>query len=128
MPRYPLLERRQQEGAAAMLLYGVPPAKVAEYTGVSRSTANRIRRNLREYNTVDVPMEHRGKPGVPVKVTGQALLGLKAHLIGKPTMYLDEMAQFILDEYDIAAATTTIFSALRKAGWSQRTVSRKALQ
>ena len=58
-----------------MLLCGVPPFDVVQYTGVSRSTATRIRKNLRECNTVDVPIEHRGVRGAPAKITEQALIG-----------------------------------------------------
>ena len=118
MPRYPLLERRQKECVAAMLISGVPPSSVVQYTAVSRAIVFRIRKNLREYNMIDVLIEHRGVPGAPVKVTEQALTGLLACLIEKPTMFLDEMAQFLLDVYDIAADTTTIFRALRRKGWS----------
>ena len=43
-------------------------------------------------------------------------------------MYLNEMAQFLLDEYNVTANTITIFYVLKKAGWSRKAVSCNALQ
>ena len=44
-----------------MLLYGVPPTKVAQYTSISRIAANHIHKNLRDCNTIAIPIEHYGK-------------------------------------------------------------------
>ena len=125
MPQHQLLEQREKERVGAMLLSGVSPLKVVEYTGISRSSVYRIRGNLRKYNTVNVPIEHRGKPGPPDTITTEALAGLQVYLIDKPAAHLKEMAQFLLDEYDITANVTTVFRALKRAGWSRGTVSRR---
>ena len=65
---------------------------------------------------IDVPIEYRGVPGAPAKVTEQALTGLLACLIKKLTMFLDKIAQFLLNVYNITTDTITIFYTLRKKG------------
>ena len=59
-----------------MLLYGVPLTKAILYTSISRSTVNRIYRNLHKYNTINMLIEYYSVLGLLAKVIKQALLGL----------------------------------------------------
>jgi hypothetical protein len=42
------------------------------------------------------------------------------HLVEKPTLYLDEMAIFLWDEFQILATTSSIRRALLSKGWSRK--------
>lgn len=42
------------------------------------------------------------------------------HLLKKPDIYLDEMAEFLLDDFDLLVSTYTISRALRSQGWTKK--------
>jgi hypothetical protein len=44
------------------------------------------------------------------------------HLLEKPTLYLDEMAVFLWDKFDILITTSSISRALTLIGWSKKTI------
>jgi transposase len=48
------------------------------------------------------------------------------HLLEKPTLYLDEMAVFLWDEFALLATKASISRALRSKGWSKKTARVKA--
>ena len=92
MPRYPLLERRQKECVATILINSVPPSSVIQYTTISRATIFHIHKNLHKYNIIDVLIEHRSILEALVKVIEQALISLLAYLIKKLIIFLDKIA------------------------------------
>ena len=54
------------------------------------------------------------------------LSALCDHLLEKPDQYLDEMAVFLWDEFDTMVDPSTIFRALDKIAWSNKTIRRRA--
>ena len=52
--------------------------------------------------------------------------GLLKFLREKPTAYLDEVEEFLLDEYGAVASEATIFRTLERAKWSRKLASKHA--
>jgi hypothetical protein len=48
------------------------------------------------------------------------------HLLEKPNLYLDEMAIFLWDEFDVQATKSSTSRALASKGWSKKTARVKA--
>ena len=44
------------------------------------------------------------------------------HLFEKPDLYLEEMAWFLWDEFEVIASTSLISRVLKKADWSKKIV------
>jgi hypothetical protein len=59
-------------------------------------------------------------------VTPLMLEALCDHLLEKPSLYLDEMAIFLWDEFQMLATTSSIRRALISTGWSRKNSQRKA--
>jgi hypothetical protein len=50
------------------------------------------------------------------------------HLLEKPQLYLDEMAIFLWDEFQVRVEPWTISRALKREGWSKKVSKQKARQ
>ena len=85
---------------------------------VSLRTLQRMRRSWRTYREVYIPSENRGgRPRALHQVYEEELL---AYLEQRPMAYLDEMAFFLLDEFDVQVDEATIWRALTRLGWSRK--------
>jgi transposase len=51
---------------------------------------------------------------------------LREHLLEKPDQYLDEMAVFLWDEFEVPVTTSTISRALKSIRWSKKVARRVA--
>lgn len=54
------------------------------------------------------------------------LEALRDRLLEKPTLYLDDIAIFLWDEFALQATKASISRALRTKGWSEKTAQLKA--
>lgn len=54
------------------------------------------------------------------------LKALGDHLLEKPNLYLDEMATYLWDEFEVQATKSSISRALRSQGWSRKAARVKA--
>lgn len=59
-------------------------------------------------------------------ITPLKLEALCDHLLEKPSLYLDEMAVFLWDEFQTPAMTSSIKRALASQGWSKKTTQQRA--
>lgn len=84
-------------------------SQMAEAAGCNRSTILRISPNIRMFGTVKAPRNKDGRPG---SITPVMLEALCDQLLEKPNMYLDEMAIFLWDEFDVQATKSSISRAL----------------
>jgi transposase len=50
------------------------------------------------------------------------------YLAGRPTAYLDEIQDFILNEFDVALSLTAIWQLLKRRKWSRKKAGKKALE
>lgn len=73
-------------------------SQMAEAAGCNRSTILRISSNIRIFSNVKAPPNKGSRPR---SITPVMLEGLYDHLLEKTNMYLDEMAIFLRDKFDI---------------------------
>lgn len=66
------------------------------------------------------------KGGRPRSITPLMLEALCEHLLEKPDLYLDEMALFLWDEFEILTTPSTISRTLKSNGWSKKVARRVA--
>src|SRR4051794_37831293 len=84
-------------------------SQMAEAAGCSKRPIITINISLRMFSDVRAPPI----PGVrPRVITPVMLEALCEHLLDKPDLYLDEMAGFLYDEFDVVISTYTISRAL----------------
>ena len=86
--------------------------------GIGRRTVERMRHSFNRYGLVYVPPEPTG--GRPCILNDLHIEQLLAYLDQRPSAYLDEMAYFLLDEFDIQAHVSTICRTLYRSGWSRK--------
>lgn len=96
---------------------------MADVAECSERTIKNIRRNLRLFGTVHAPPTRTGRMR---SITPLMVNALCDHLLEKPGLYLDEMAVFLWDEFQILATTSSIRRALTFKGWSKKTTRQKA--
>ena len=79
----------------------------------------RHRRNLRVFGSIS-GMSNLG--GRNPKLTKPMVAALIRYLFEKPDLYLDEMAWFLWDEFQVSVSASSISRALKYAGWSKKQV------
>jgi hypothetical protein len=82
-----------------------------------------IRSNLHYFGSTKAPPNGGGGCR---SITLQMLEVLKEHLLEKPGLYLEEMAIFLWDEFDVLVSPSSISRALRSINWSKKTARRVA--
>lgn len=98
-------------------------AQMAEVAGCSARSIKYIRSNLRCFGATRSPPNGGGRPR---SITPPMLEALREHLLEKPDQYLDEMAVFLWDEFEMLVSISTISKALKSIGWSKKTSRRVA--
>jgi hypothetical protein len=68
-------------------------------------TVKYIRSNLRCFGTTNAPQNGGGRPR---SITHPMLDALHEHLLERPDRYLDEIAVFLWDEFEVLPALSTI--------------------
>ena len=99
------------------------PDAVAKDAHTSRSTAYRWERNIEIYGDTVIPRSLY-TPGRPHKLSPAALEALLEYQRQKPWLYRDELARFLLEEWEIQVHKTTISKLLKKAGISRKKAQR----
>ncbi|KAJ5344403.1 hypothetical protein N7452_002407 [Penicillium brevicompactum] len=94
-------------------------AKVAKCN--ERSVTN-IRRNIRVFGDSRSPPVPAGQPSI---ITPVMLDALCDHLAEKPGLYVEEMALFLWDEFEVLPSPSSVKRALTRAGWTKRKPSRE---
>ena len=72
---------------------------------------------MRCFGTTKAPYNGVGRPR---SVTPLMLQALQEHLIERPGLYLDEMALFLWDEFEVVLTAMSISRALKSIGWSKK--------
>lgn len=98
-------------------------SQMAEAAGCSKHSIITISGNLRMFGDVRAPLILGGRPRIFTPIMIEALCD---RLLEKPDLYLDEMAEFLYDEFDVFVSTYTIGRALRSHGWSKKVAQRIA--
>lgn len=98
-------------------------SQIADAAECSERPIRNIRSHLRIFSSASPPVHPGGRPR---SITPPMLEALLEHLIKKPSVYLDEMAVFLQDEFDIAVSPSSIKRALSSAGWTKKTARNRA--
>jgi transposase len=98
--------------------------QIQNETGVWRKTTARIRLSLEYWNQpYPPPCVRRGGLRALRAAHKERLLEFVA---GRPDAYLDEMAEFLYDEFDVKVSLVTVWRALAEARWSRKMASKAA--
>ena len=85
---------------------------------ISFRTLQRMRASFRRHGVVFVgSLEVGGRPRVLHDFYQQELLLL---LEQRPSAYLDELAYFLFDEYEVEVSEAAIYRTLQTLGWSRK--------
>ena len=98
-------------------------SQMAKLAKCSERSITNIRKKMRLFGSPNPPTI---APGPPPSVTPVMLDTLCDHLAEKPGLYIDEMANFLWDEFDILPSSSSIQRALSRAGWTKKTARQKA--
>ena len=98
-------------------------SQMAKAASCNKRTILRISSNIRTFGSVKAPPNKGGRPR---SISPTMLEALCDHLLEKPNLYLDEMALFLWDEFNIQATKSSISRALTSKRWSKKTARVKA--
>ncbi|KAF4209653.1 hypothetical protein CNMCM5878_005039 [Aspergillus fumigatiaffinis] len=98
-------------------------SQIANAAGCHPSTITRHVTNMELFGDVKAPPNKGGRPR---RLTPIMLKALCDHLLEKPHLYLDEMAIFLWDEFQVHVTTSSIGRALKREGWSKKAAKYKA--
>ena len=98
-------------------------SEMVQVAGCNRSTIRRIFASTRIFGSVKASPNKGGRPWSLTLVMLEALCD---RLLEKPTLYLDEMAIFLWNEFTLLATKLSISRALRSKGRSKKTARVKA--
>jgi hypothetical protein len=90
-------------------------SQMAEAADCSKRSIITISGNLKIFGDVRAPLIPGGPPHVITLIMLEALC---EHLVEKLDLYLDEMVEFLQDEFHLLVSTYTISRAVRLHGWS----------
>ena len=100
--------------------------KAHQIAEVARCTARSVytkKSKIQQYGSSKVPYDVGGRPR---DITSSMFNALCKHWVTHPHLYHDEMARFLLDEFDIPVSTQSIGRALRSIKWTNKKIRRVA--
>lgn len=120
----PNLAASQHALSQGMLANGRLKAwQVAENIPCSTRTVKAHRANIRRFGTTTAP---RNRGGRRRSITPSMLEALFELLDEQDDLYLDEIADFLLVEYDCQVSLSTISRTLKSNGWTKKIPRRRA--
>lgn len=103
-----------------------PPAAIAIKCGVSKRTVERMRLSFELFGQpYPDPVQ---KTGRPIALTEAQVQWILDYLKDQPTAYLDELALAVYDEFGVHITLVTVWSVLKRKGWSRKIAKEKAAQ
>lgn len=119
-------ESSRNRAAALIKLGTMPLHAIAADVGISNTTAHEIRTYIRLFGVPHNP--YRLKPGPKRKITPEILFDLKHFLAEDPCAYLDEIAWYLYDTWDIAVSEPTISKVLKEEGYTWKKCRKAAAE
>ena len=116
----PALQQAVQEHLAA----GKSDRAINRSLGVHRTTIRKMRLSLEFWGTAYPPQTVRLRRPLALREAQRARF--KEHLLGKPSLYLEEMRDFIYDEFDVQLSLVTVYRELERMRWSRKVASKRA--
>ena len=96
---------------------GLKDKEIAELVGCSTRTIRNGRSNVRDFGTIDAPLNSVGRPK---KVSPTMWAALKSQLACEPCMTQEEMAAFLRREFDVDVSRATLGRLVNAADWSRK--------
>lgn len=118
------LSRTLQQSVMEHIAAGKNDTEVWESTGVHRNTVRRLRLSLEYWGQCYAPATVR--LGRPPLLRQEQLDSLAEYLKGRPHAYLEEMQDFLYDEFDIEASISTVWRALEKLQYTRKLATKRA--
>lgn len=114
----PRLAASQLEFIHDMISSGLlSTSQMSEAAGCSKRSIIDICSKLRLFGNVRAPPNRGGRPQI---ITSTMLDALRELLQERPDLYLDEMVDFLWEEFHVVVSAFTISRALRSSGWSKK--------
>jgi transposase len=98
---------------------------IADIASCSKRTITRIRANIRAFGAPCAPKATGGRRS---RILPHVLDALLDRLLVKPDLYLDEMAEFIWDEFNLSVSTDSVRRSLKACNWSKKKTQRVACE
>lgn len=95
---------------------------MAKLAKCSERSITKIRKNMRLFGSPNSPTI---PPGPSPSITPVMLDALCDHLIKKPSLYIEEMARFLWDEFNILPSSSSIQRALPRLAGPKRLAGKK---
>jgi transposase len=99
--------------------------EIADLASCSKRTVTRVRANMRAFGT---PCAPRATVRQRSHILPHVLEALLDRLLLKPDLYLDEMAEFIWDEYGLDVSVDSVRRSLKACDWSKKKTRRVACE
>jgi transposase len=118
----PNLSAAQHEQLAGMIEFSaLSDVQIAEQAGCSQRAVRRIRSNTQHFDSTEAPPNGSGRPS---SITPPMLSSLCDHLLEKPTLYHDKMAEYLMAEFGGHVSKYAVRRALLSIGWSRKQTRR----
>lgn len=98
-------------------------SQIAQAANCSERSVTNIRRKMRLFGNARCPPVRVGRPATITPVMLDALLD---RLTEKSTLYVEEMAVYLWDEFGVLPSSSSIKRALASAGWTRKKAQQKA--
>lgn len=99
--------------------------EIADIASCSKRTVTRARANVRAFGTPYAPKAARAPRS---RILPHVLDALLDRLLVKPDLYLDEMADFEWDEFELKVSEDSVRRSLKAYGWSKKKTQRVACE
>jgi transposase len=98
---------------------------IAKVVNCSTRTVRSARANHRIFGSVSAPKNVHGRRS---SIPSHILTALLDHLLTKPDLYLDEMVDFVWDQYEIVVSVASVRRSLKAHDWSKKKNRRVACE
>ena len=108
------------------LQVGLTNEQIRKKHGVPESTIRRYRTSWEQTGEVYIETDNRG--GRPHAISSEYEQILLLYFEQRPYAYLDEVAWFLFDEFDVNVDESTVWRTLKRLGWSRKAARFAAAQ
>lgn len=98
---------------------------IADIASCSTRTVTRVRANLRAFGAPCAPKAAGGRRS---RILPHVLAALLDRLLIKPDLYLDEMADFVWEEFELSVSEDSVRRSLKSCDWSKKMTQRVACE
>lgn len=98
---------------------------IADIASCSTRTVTRVRANLRAFGAPSAPKAAGGRRS---RILPHVLAALLDCLLIKPDLYLDEMAEFVWEEFELSVSEDSVRRSLKSCDWSKKKTQRVACE